>query len=64
MKVSFSNNSVCCLLLSILGKTFQQMTLWNIFTFFGFYAPAIFNGGAYSITAVSTYVCPVRLSRT
>ena len=24
-----------------------------------FYAPAIFNGGAYSITAVRTYVRPV-----
>ena len=25
-----------------------------------FYAPAIFNGGTYSITAVRTYVRPVR----
>ena len=27
-----------------------------------FYASAIFNGGAYSITAVRTYVCPSRPS--
>ena len=25
-----------------------------------FYAPAIFNGGAYSITAVRTYIRPIR----
>ena len=31
-----------------------------MFVFFNCYAPAIFSGGAYSITAVHTYVRPVR----
>ena len=36
------------------------MQLKYLLPSFSYYAPAIFNVGAYSITAVGTYIYPVR----
>ena len=45
----------------ILSETlvYKSLELLPDCMYVGFYAPAIFNGGAYSITAVCTYVRPV-----